>query len=65
MCGDLPLKATFPKLFSIVSCMEAWVEDHVQFSNGNFQWDISFTRPVYDCKVDFVTSFFDLCTISS
>jgi hypothetical protein len=50
-CGDQPLKETF---------LDAWVVDHMQFINGNLQWNISFTRPVHNWEVDLVTSFFEL-----
>jgi hypothetical protein len=43
-CGDQLSKDTFLECFSIAICKEAWVADHVKFSNGNLQWDISFTR---------------------
>jgi len=36
-CGDQPLRATFLELFSIESCKEVWVADHVQLSNRNLQ----------------------------
>lgn len=34
--------------------------DHMQFFNGNLQWNISFPKPAHDWEVDLVTSFFDL-----
>jgi hypothetical protein len=34
--------------------------DHVQFCNGNLQWNVSFTKPMNDWEVDLVTPFFDL-----
>lgn len=54
------MKATFSKLFSIARYKEALVADHVQFSNGNLQWNISFTRLMHDWEVDLVTLFFDI-----
>jgi len=36
------------------------VADRVQFSNGNLQWNISFTKPMHDWEVDLVSSFFEL-----
>ena len=43
-CGDQPLKKSFPELFSIAHCKEAWVTDNLQFPNGNIQWNASFIR---------------------
>ena len=59
---DQPSKDAFffsSELCSIARYKEVWVADHVKFSNGNLQWDISFTRQVLDWEVDLVTSFFD------
>jgi hypothetical protein len=39
------------------------VADRVQFSNGNLQWNISFTKPMHDWEVDLITSFFGLLTL--
>jgi hypothetical protein len=47
-CGNQPLKATFPELFSIAHSKEVWVADHMQCINGNLQWTVSFTRSVSD-----------------
>jgi hypothetical protein len=60
MVWDHPLKAIFSKLFSIARRKEALKSDHVQFSNRNLQWNISFTRSIHDWEVDLVTSFFDI-----
>jgi hypothetical protein len=59
-CGDHPLKASFPELFSISCYKEAMVAYHVQFSNGNLQWNIYFSKSVHEWEVDLVSLFFDL-----
>jgi hypothetical protein len=60
VCGEQPLKISFPDLFSIARCKDAWVADHMQFRNENLQWNIFFTRPVHDWEVNLVSSFFEL-----
>jgi hypothetical protein len=59
-CGEQSLKISYSDLFSIARCKDAWVADHMQFRNGNLQWNIFFTRPVHDWEVDLVSSFFEL-----
>jgi hypothetical protein len=51
-CVYHPLKASFLELLSIARCKEASVADHMQFFINNIQWNISFTKPVHDLKVD-------------
>ena len=58
MVLDQLLKESFLELFSIACCKEAWVVDHLQFSNENIQWNLSFIKLVKDWEVDLVTTFF-------
>jgi hypothetical protein len=58
-CEDQQLKESFPELFSIACYKEVWVADHLQFSNENIQWNISFIKPVQDWEVELVTAFFN------
>jgi len=30
-CGEQPLKISYPDLFSITRCKDAWVADHMQY----------------------------------
>jgi hypothetical protein len=43
-CVKQPLKLSYPELFSIARCKDAWVADHMQLRNGNVHWNIFFTR---------------------
>lgn len=56
-CGNYLLKESFLELFSIVCYKETWVADHLQFSNGNIQWNLSVIKHVQDWEVDFVIAF--------
>jgi hypothetical protein len=59
-CGDHPPKESFPELFSIACCKEAWVLNNMRVSNGNLHWNLSFIRSVQDWEVDLVIAFYDL-----
>jgi hypothetical protein len=59
-CEDQPLKESFLDLFCIACCKEAWVADHLLFSNGNIQWNLSFIRPMQDWEVELVIAFFNV-----
>jgi hypothetical protein len=58
-CGE-PLKISFPDLFSIARCKDAWVADHMQFRKGNLQWNRFFNRSVHVWEKYLVSSFFEL-----
>jgi hypothetical protein len=58
-CGDQPLKESFSELFSIACCKEAWVADHLQFSNGN-SVEFIFYQTCADWEVELVTAFFNV-----
>jgi len=34
-CEEQPLKFSYPELFSIAHCNDAWVADHMKLKNGN------------------------------
>jgi hypothetical protein len=59
-CGELSLKAAFPALFVIAREKNAFVADHLDFSSGSLQWDVSFIRAAHDWELDTMASFFTL-----
>jgi hypothetical protein len=54
------LKISFPDMFSIARCKDAWVANHMQFRNNNLQWNIFFIRLMHGWKVGLISSFFEL-----
>ena len=54
-CGELPLKVLFPELFIIACGKDAWVEENMQFQNGNVHWNVLLFRHVHNWEVDVVS----------
>jgi hypothetical protein len=52
------LKLCYPVLFSIASHKDARVADNLFVQDGVTQWNVIFTRPVQNWKVEMVLSFF-------
>jgi hypothetical protein len=59
-CGESPLKVAFPALFVIAREKNAFVADHLDYSSGSLQWDVSFIRAAHDWELDTMASFFTL-----
>jgi hypothetical protein len=59
-CEELPLKVAFLALFVVACEKNAFVADHMDFSSGSLQWDVSFIRAAHDWELDTMTSFFTL-----
>jgi len=57
-CVEQSLKISYLYLFSIARCKDTWVADHMLFRNGNFQWNVFFSRLMREVEV--VSSFFEL-----
>jgi hypothetical protein len=56
----MPLKKTFPILYSIACDNDALVAAHLVSKSGSFQWDVSFIRAAHHWEVDVLASFFTL-----
>jgi hypothetical protein len=50
-CGEIPLKALFPALFTIACAKEALVEENMAIVNGAIHWNVMFIRPVHDWEL--------------
>jgi hypothetical protein len=46
-CEEQPLKFSYPELFSIAHCNDAWVADHMKLKNGNSQINITLYRLLF------------------
>jgi hypothetical protein len=55
----MPFKGVYSELFSIACNRDAYVANHLQFSNGASQWNVNFVRAAHDWELEFFTSFFD------
>jgi hypothetical protein len=58
-CGDRPLKLSYPALFSIAWCKDAWVADNMLFQDGTIRCNVIFTLPVKNWEMELVLSFFE------
>ena len=56
--GREQLKVSFPFLFAIVDCKDAWVRDLWRGSEDGESWKPVFTRPFNDWELPKVESFF-------
>jgi hypothetical protein len=59
-CGELPLKITFPALFSIACAKEAWAGENMDIAHGIIHWNVTFSRSVHDWEMEVVSQFFEL-----
>jgi hypothetical protein len=57
---DQSLKISYPDFFNIARSKNVWVVDHMEFRDGNIQWNIIFTRSIQDWEVDVFFSFFKM-----
>jgi hypothetical protein len=57
-CGDRPLKVAFLGLFTIAMFKDTPIAENVERSNGTIQWNIQFTRLIYDWEVKVLASFY-------
>jgi hypothetical protein len=64
-CGELALKEAFPILYGLSGDRDACVADHMDFSSGSLQWDVSFLRAAHDWEVVVFASFYSLLYSSS
>jgi hypothetical protein len=62
MCGVVSClsKKPFPVLYGLAREKDAFVADHMDYSSGSLQWEISFIRAAHDWELDTVASFFTL-----
>jgi hypothetical protein len=64
-CGESALKEAFPVLYGLSGDRDACVADHMDFSSGSLQWDVSFLRAAHDWEVVVFASFYSLLYSSS
>jgi hypothetical protein len=65
-CEERSFKAVSLKLYSIACLRNAFMADHLQFSNGSLHWNANFVRAAddWELKFKFFFLFFDeLCSI--
>ena len=60
LCGDCPLKNTFPELFSFSNVKESLIADVLQLSTRVRHWGVRFSRLVQDWELESLVSFIDL-----
>ena len=56
-CDDIPLKDSFPSLFTLGASKEAWVEDVWEVEGGMVTWNPCFSRNFHDSEMDVVQNF--------
>ena len=59
-CSDIPLRVSFPMLYTIAQRKDAFVADVLGGKNGFTRWDIHFTHSIQDWKLESLQSFFAL-----
>jgi hypothetical protein len=48
-CGEMTtLNEAFPNLYSIACVKDASIADHLDFSSGSLQWNVSFIRAAHN-----------------
>ena len=57
-CDDMPLKDSFPSLFTFAIAKEAWVDEVWEVEEGMVTWSPCFSRNFHDWKLDVVNNFF-------
>ena len=58
-CDDIPLKDSFPSLFTLGASKEAWVEDVWEVEGGMVTWNPCFSRNFHDSEMDVVQILFE------
>ncbi|KAF5442537.1 hypothetical protein F2P56_035184 [Juglans regia] len=59
-CGDRALKDVYPGVYSLARRKDASIADLLSFTNGSFQWNLTFNRNAQDWEMDDISAFFDL-----
>ncbi|RVW48074.1 Cell division protein FtsZ-like 2-2, chloroplastic [Vitis vinifera] len=57
-CDDMPLKDSFPSLFTFAIAKEAWVDEVREVEEGMVTWSPCFSRNFHDRELDVVNNFF-------